>query len=460
MSKILVVDHNVERSQTLLELLITHNFDVIDTWDFKEAKQLYKTEMVSAVLIELKLPGQDGMNALSELQKINPDVPIIMLAEFADIPGAVKSIKSGAYDFIVMPPKADRLVFTLQRAIEKHNLNREVKRLNTTVESSMEQLLGVSDSIKTIINKVHQLSTNNFSVVIQGETGTGKSYLAQIIHNMSQRSKQPFVKVDIGAMPDTLVESELFGHERGAFTGADKKKKGYFEAANLGTIFIDELENMSLYVQTKLLSVVELKEVIPLGNTKPVSVDVRVIVATNTDLKKSVAEKKFREDLYYRLCEYVIILPPLRERPDDIIILAKKFLAEAKSELNRGPGELSDEAKWALIAYAWPGNVRELKNVIRRASLQADGDIIGVEHIEFLHQDNEKDHEEITLPLKELTSKAIRDVEIKAIKKALKITKGNKTRAAQLLKISYRSFYGKMKEYDIEKSTALDSDLQ
>ena len=460
MSKILVVDHNVERSQALLELLITHNFDVIDTWDFQEAMSLFKKETISAVLIELKLPGQNGMSAMAELQKIKPEIPIIMLAEFADIPSAVKSIKSGAYDFIVMPPKADRLIFTLQRAIEKLSLNQEVKRLNTTVESSMEQLLGVSDSIKSIINKVHQLSSNNFSVVIQGETGTGKSYLAQIIHNMSQRSKQPFVKVDIGAMPDTLVESELFGHEKGAYTGADKKKKGYFEVAGSGTIFIDELENMSLYVQTKLLSVVELKEVTPLGSTKPVPVDVRVIVATNTDLKKSVAEKKFREDLYYRLCEYIINIPPLRERPDDITILAKKFLVEARSELSRSPGELSDEAKWALIAYPWPGNVRELKNVIRRASLQAEGDIIGVEHIEFLHQQENYEAEEITLPLKELTSRAIRDVEIKAIKKALKITAGNKTKAAKLLQISYRSFYGKMKEYDIEKTISDSVDLQ
>ncbi|MDH5680849.1 MAG: sigma-54 dependent transcriptional regulator [Spirochaetota bacterium] len=495
MKKVLIIESEIIIRNDLIELLATNGFLPIEAATIDQAITLLKKESPSAILLQLAIPNRHSTEVMSEIHKLYPDLPIIIMTRFSDIPKAVESVKLGAYDFIVLPPKVDRLIFTLNRAIEKLELDRKVTRLNATVESSLEQLLGPSEGIRQVIDKIHQVTWSNLSVVIQGETGTGKSFIANTIHNMSNRAKGPFVKVDIGAIPENLVESELFGHERGAFTGADKKKKGFFEVANGGTIFIDELENMSLYVQSKLLSVVENKEVFPLGSTKGVKVDVRLIVATNRDIKQNVIDKTFREDLYYRLNEYIIFLPPLRDRREDIPYLAKKILRETREELDKPMGEILEETNRILYDYSWPGNIRELKNVIRRATLFSDDGILRPDHIEFLNQDEKSrvmaptpfelpgvqepkttkqesieyprypsitngfarmysadpapQSNPVIIPLKERTSKAIRDVEVNAIKEALNATRGNKTRAAALLKISSRGLFAKIKEYGI-----------
>jgi transcriptional regulator with PAS, ATPase and Fis domain len=254
--------------------------------------------------------------------------------------------------------------------------------------------------------------------------------------------------VDVGVIPETLIESELFGHEKGAFTGADRKKQGFFEHANRGTIFIDELENIPLSLQGKLLRAVEEKRIYPLGITKPTDTDVRLIVATNMDLKKLVREKKFREDLFFRLCEFTITLPPLRERVGDIPFLAVKFLVRASAELNKQMYELDENVVDILMRYPWPGNVRELKNVIRRAALLSDNGVIKAEHLELLIEEKVDAKEELPfLPLKELSAMAAKDVEKRAIKRALAMTNGNKSKAASILEVDYKTLLTKIKEY-------------
>jgi transcriptional regulator with PAS, ATPase and Fis domain len=302
--------------------------------------------------------------------------------------------------------------------------------------------------MKVVIDQIRQVAWSNFSVIVQGETGTGKSVAAEAIHNLSRRADQSFQVVDVGVIPETLIESELFGHEKGAFTGADRKKQGFFEHANRGTIFIDELENIPLSLQGKLLRAVEEKRIYPLGSTKPTDTDVRLIVATNMDLKKLVREKKFREDLFFRLCEFTITLPPLRERVGDIPFLAVKFLVRASAELNKQMYELDENVVDILMRYPWPGNVRELKNVIRRAALLSDNGVIKAEHLELLIEEKVDAKEELPfLPLKELSAMAAKDVEKRAIKRALAMTNGNKSKAASILEVDYKTLLTKIKEY-------------
>jgi DNA-binding NtrC family response regulator len=451
MNKVLVVDDQQILRVTLTELLEESGFSVTAVASGSKAIEIFKNDRPSAVLLDLKMPDMDGIETMQELKKIDADVPVILVTAYGDIETAVEAIKLGAYDFIVKPPKFDRLIFTLKRAIGEFELKKKVENLNIAFETSLEWLLGSSDSIKKIIKQIHQVAWSDFSLIIQGETGTGKTTIARAIHNLSKRAKGPFVIVDIGAMPDTLIESELFGYEKGAFTGADRKKKGFFEIAEGGTILIDDLENISPLIQGKLLRAVEERRIYPLGSIRPVDIDVRIIAATNTDIGQSVKEKKFREDLFFRLGEFMIRLPSLRDRSEDIPHLAKRFTMETAREMNKRIGDISDDALSLLIKYPWPGNVRELRNVIRRAVLLADGNTIMPEHIEFLIGDKcGSDVDKFTLmPLKELSAMAVRDVEKKAIKQALSITKGNKTRAASILQIDYKTLLTKIKEYEI-----------
>jgi len=451
MNKVLIVDDDKIIRLSLKEILEDNGFSSMEAFSGRQAIELFKKEIPDAVLLDLKMPGMDGIETMQELKKIDADVPVIIVTAHVDLDAAVGAIKLGAYDFIVKPPKFDRLLLTLKRAIEKMQLEKAVKRLNTAVGASLEWLLGKSEVMKGITEQIEQVASSDFSVIIQGETGTGKTTIANIIHNLSKRANSPFVTVDIGAIPESLVESELFGHERGAFTGADKKKKGFFEVANGGTILIDEVQNISPYIQGKLLRAVEEKKIYPLGNTQPVDIDVRIIAATNTDIRQAVREKKIREDMFFRLSEFIINLPTLRERIDDIPFLAQRFLVEACAEINKQVYEISDDAVNLLVHYPWPGNVRELKNVIRRAALVSSEGVIKAEHLSFIIGDKSDDRNGIPLmPLKELVAIAVRDVEKKAIKQALEATKGNKTKAASILQVDYKTLLTKIKECNIQ----------
>ncbi|MDA8431736.1 MAG: sigma-54 dependent transcriptional regulator [Nitrospiraceae bacterium] len=447
MDRVLLVDDEKDLRGIVSEVLGDEGFSVVEAEDGLQAITLFRKEPPDAVLLDLQMPRMNGVDAMREFRRIAPDVPIIILTAHGDIPTAVEAMKNGVYDFMVKPPDFSRLVITLRRALETRRLSKEIERAQNALKSSLEHQLGRGEAMKAVIRQIEQVAGTQFSVIIQGETGTGKSVVAEAVHSLSGRSGKPFVSVDIGLIPDLLVESELFGYKKGAFTGAEKDKPGYFEAAQGGTIFLDELENMSPHVQAKLLSVIEKKKIYPLGGTSELDVDTRIIAATNKDIRDAVEKKEFREDLYYRLGEFIICLPPLRERADDIPFFARKFLFDASSELNKQIREISADALASLAKYTWPGNLRELKNVMRRAALHTETDVIERECVESLMGQRGRDRYMYgDISLKE----AVKDLEKKMIVEALARTEGNKTKAAEMLEMSYATLFAKIKEFGIK----------
>ena len=445
MGKVLIVDDDNDLRAVVGDMLKDEGFEVSEAKDGVTALGHIKKNMPDAVLLDLKMPGLDGIEVMQEIRKIDPRIPVIIMTAHGDIPTAVEAIQKGAYDFTIKPPDFDKLIIALKRAVERRKLESEVKRFSNALDLSLEQMFGSSPAIKKIVDQITQVAGTNLSVIIQGETGTGKTFIANAIHSVSNRARKAFVRVDMGLVPDTLFESELFGYRKGAFTGADRHKAGYFENANSGTIFIDEIENIPLHIQGKLLSVLDEKRIYPLGSTTPVSIDVRIVAATNRDIRQCVMSKSFREDLYYRLGEFVIKVPPLRERSEDIPFFVNKFILDAGTELNRQIREISDDALALLVNHTWPGNVRELKNVVRKAVLMSKGDVIDKHVVGPLLTEFEVEEKTSSLSIKD----AVRDVEKRKIKEALRRTNGNKTKSAELLCISYKNLLDKIKIYGL-----------
>ncbi len=440
MDKILVVDDDKNIRFTIAEFLIENGFTPIESSNGSSAIEVFKKEKPLLVLLDLKMPDMNGIQCMQLMKETDPVIPVIIITGHGDVPTAVEAIRLGAYDFILKPPRFDRLILTIRRAIEKVELEKALK-------TSLSTLFGKSKAMRTIIEQVRQVAPSDFSILLQGETGTGKSFIARTIHNFSKRPDGPFITVDIGAIPENLTESELFGYEKGAFTGAEKKKKGFFEIANNGTILIDELQNASPYVQSKLLRIAEEKRLYPLGSTNHVELDIRIISASNADILQAVKDKKIREDLFFRLGEFIINLPPLRERQEDIPFLALRFFREATEELNKNMREIPEETMEFLLRYPWPGNVRELKNVVRRAVLLTQEDVIRPGHVNLdLFSHNAQKDNFPSLLLQEVTM----DAERRAIRQALDLTEGNRTKAAHILQVSHRSLLRKMKEYSIQ----------
>jgi transcriptional regulator with PAS, ATPase and Fis domain len=319
--------------------------------------------------------------------------------------------------------------------------------------SKLEEIFGKSHQIREVIKQIHQVSRSNFSVLLEGETGVGKTLVARTIHALSKRREKPFVKVEIGSIPDTLFESELFGYKKGAFTCADRDKKGFFEAANGGTLFVDELENMTPCAQGKLLRAMEERQVVPLSSITPIDIDVRIISATNNNIKQEVKDKEFREDLFYRLCEFDILTPPLRERKEDIAFLARQFLVEAADELDKEIKGISGDVLDILQQHPWPGNVRELKNVIRKAALQCEHEQLALEDMQYFfvrNSDNNREMQEIDSLYSSFPfTLRIAVLEEWAIRQALVRTKGRQMKAAALLGIDYQRFKRKLEKYEI-----------
>lgn len=447
MNKVLIIDDDADLRSIVRDVLQEEGFEVREAADGIKGIRAFTMAPPDIVLLDLNMPFKNGIETLQELRQIDKNIPVVMLTAYGDIPTAVNAIKLGAYDFMVKPPDFDKLIVTIRRSVERKFLEEAVRRANDALELSLENIFGKSKAIKPLIGQIKQVAPTDFSVIIQGETGTGKSVLAETIKNLSTRSAKPFVSMDIGLVPDQLVESELFGYRKGAFTGAERDKTGYLETAHQGTIFIDELENMSPHVQAKLLSFMEKKNIYPLGSTSPVELDVRIIAASNKDIRESVLKKEFRQDLFYRLGELVVTMPPLRERVEDIPFFAGKFMFEACSELNKQIREFSEKALELLSGYNWPGNLRELKNLVRKAVLFSDGDIISGDCIESLFgaQCGEKCSSHSS-PLKN----AIKELEKKMIREAIEKTGGNKSKTAELLDVSYPKLLAKLKEYDIK----------
>jgi DNA-binding NtrC family response regulator len=444
--KILIIDDDDDVRSILRDVLSGEGLVISEASDGVSGVLAFSYETPHAVLLDVNMPRMNGIDTLTAIKQMNPRVPVIMMTAYGDIPTAVEAMRIGAYDFTTKPPEFDRLILLLKRAVEHYCLEIRAESASAALALSLESLLGKSSATQKVINFINLAAQTDLSVIIQGETGTGKTFVAETLHNLSRRANKPFVRVDIGLIPDSLIESELFGYKKGAFTGAAGGKTGFFEAADGGTIFIDEVENMSPVTQSKLLTVIERKEIYPIGSTSPVGIDIRIIAATNSDIRTSTVKKEFREDLFYRLAEFMITIPPLRERAEDIPFFAQKFLLEACGDMKKQIRGLDDDALALLAGYAWPGNLRELKNVMKRAVLFSGTDMIGRDVLEPLITATDNPSESTFMCLKD----EIRELEKRKIAEAMLKTEGIKTKAAELLQISYKSFCEKLKDYKIE----------
>ncbi|MBI5167035.1 MAG: sigma-54-dependent Fis family transcriptional regulator, partial [candidate division NC10 bacterium] len=426
--------------------------------DGLEALEQLRKEAPAAIVMDIKMPRLNGMEALEKIKEIDPQIPVVMITAYGDVQSAVLAMKLGAYDYLTKPFNNEVILFTIKRALERRELMAQVEGLMGQVGNGaiLREVMGASPQIQMVFQQVQQVARSNFTVVLQGETGTGKEIVARAIHQQSDRRENPFVALDCGAIPETLIESELFGYEKGAFTGADRRKEGHFELATGGTLFLDEVANLPLATQSKLLRVLQERRVQPLGSKRVINVKARIIVASNVLLEEEARRGKFRQDLYHRLNEFSIHIPPLRERREDIPYLAKRFLDEAKMELKKNVLGLSEEAVKLLLSYPWPGNVRELRNTIRRAVLLST-DVIRPEHLTPLGSETlaipfeEEVYSGIKtrLSLKEIADKATAEVEKRMIQQVLQATRGNKSQAAKLLRIDYKTLHNKIKRYGI-----------
>lgn len=455
--RILLVDDEPSILDFLTELMREAEFEPIQARNGAEALAVLRQGIPDLVLLDLYLPGMNGMKVLKEARKIDRLTPIIMLSGQGSIALAVEAMKEGAHDFLTKPLDAGALILKVRRGIECRRIKQENQRLRAQVDAdvSLLEMMGSSDPIRTVFAAVQRVAPTEFTVIVSGETGAGKDLVARAIHRQSPRESAPFVPVDCGAIQPNLIESELFGHEKGAFTGADRTHAGKFETAKGGTLFLDEVQNLPLPVQTKFLRALQQRQICHVGGTRSIDIDIRVIAATNQDLATLVADGRFRQDLYHRLNEFCIPVPPLRERRDDIIYLAKRFLDMTREELRKDVAGIAGPALEVLLEYPWPGNVRELRNIIRRAVLVADS-FIELEHLclkpaRACHAKCAVDAGMFDVPcsFKELVRSSVCQVEREILIKVLKQTGGNKAKAARLLQIDYKTIHTKTKEYGI-----------
>ncbi len=452
---LLVVDDNATNRRLAEAIFRAEGFQVELVDSGQAALAALRAKPPSAVLLDLQMPGMDGLATLGAIRELAPDVPVVMITAHGDIPSAVEAIKRGAYDFVTRPIHNDQLVLQIKRALERRQLMGEVKTLRKRLASE-KRLVGRSAAMQHVERQIDQVAESMFTVLIQGETGTGKELVARAIHDRSARAGSPFVALDCGAIPDSLLESELFGYERGAFTGADRKREGYLTLASKGSLFLDEIGNLSGPTQAKLLRVMQERVARPLGGSREVAIDVRFIAATNESIG-APNDESFRKDLYFRLAEFVIKLPPLRERREDIRDLADRFRDDACQELRRSVATISDEGVALLESHSWPGNVRELRNVVRQAVLQASGPVLGPDDLQGLVRTDGRAPTTVTAPiaipagatLKEIAERAAAEAEGQAIREALRTTRGNKTQAARLLTVDFKTLHLKMKRLGI-----------
>jgi len=443
--KILVVDDDLGMCGMLSDVLKEEGFSVHTTGESFEASKILKKEEFDVIVTDLKMKGLKGLDLLEVAHKVAPMTPVIIITAFGTIESAIKAMKMGAYDYITKPFQMDELVLTVRKALENRLLKKEVIRLRKEVESRYDfhQLIGKSPSMQKIYDLIERISDSSSNVLITGESGTGKELVAKAIHYSGVRKEGPFVAINSAAIPETLLESELFGYKKGAFTDAKSDKKGLIFEANEGTLFLDEITEMPLTLQAKLLRVIEEREVRPLGDTNSYPIDVRIVSTSNRDIASLIQQGRFREDLYYRLKVIDIEMPPLRERKEDIPILVQHFIHKFSKELKKAVSGVSEDALKILLNYFWPGNVRELENIIQRAITLSQHEVILPDDLpaSIIQKTGEKLFEKATGEKFTLDQ-----LEKEYIKRVLIETGGNKSRAAEKLGLDRKTLYRKLEE--------------
>ena len=448
MSKILIIDDEAQIRSLLARMMELEGYEVCQAGDCKSALKQLELHSPDVALCDVFLPDGNGVDLVLAIKKTAPNVEVILLTAHGNIPDGVQAIKNGAFDYITKGDDNNKIIPLISRAVEKARMNVRLEKLEKKVGQmySFDSILGDSKALKAAVQLAQKVSVTYVPVLLTGETGTGKEVFAQAIHYNSKRGKQNFVAVNCSSFSKELLESEMFGHRAGSFTGALKDKKGLFEEANNGTIFLDEIGEMAFELQAKLLRILETGEYIKIGDTKPTRVDVRIIAATNRNLPEEIVAGRFREDLFYRLSVFEIHLPPLRERSGDIKILAEAFVRKFSEKLSYSVTKMSPEFLVALSQQCWKGNIRELRNVIERSLIVCDGECLDVCDLPLEIQNSHYERsDEAAAP----GSFELAAMERRHIARVLEYTKGNKTETARLLKIGLTTLYRKIEEYKL-----------
>ena len=448
---ILVVDDEPGMREFLEIMLTKEGYGVSIASNGAEAIERIGKESYDLAIVDIQMPGINGIEVLRNIRDKNYNTTIIMITAFASHESAIEAMKLGAYDYITKPFKIDEIKLVIKKSLDKKVLEKENTRLKKELETKygFENIIGTSNSIQQIFALINRVSELKVNVLVSGESGTGKELVARAIHYSGSRKDGPFIPVNCGAIPETLIESEFFGHAKGAFTGATRDKKGLFEESNGGTIFLDEIGDLPVHLQVKLLRVLEEKKVRPLGKTEPVNIDVRIISATNKNLEQEIMDSKFREDLFYRLNVIKMVIPPLRERKDDIPMLAHHFLNKFAEEMDKKITGISNDALEELEKYHYPGNIRELENIIARCVALESDEYIKKDSLPKLNTEGDYIDLTDTLNAKDSIDSVLGDVEKQIIENALKSSQGNKSEAAKMLGITLRSLRYRLAKHRI-----------
>jgi len=446
MSKILLIEDDISFCKLLEKFLIKKTFDVTIVFSAAEARVAIQKESFNLILMDIRLPDSDGIELMTEFKTSNPAIPVILMTGYSDVNTAVKAMKNGAADYISKPFNPDEVLLVITNAMKEPQTEvpeKEAKVNKKPTASENEFVKGISVASRKLLDHIHLVSPTDMSVLIIGESGTGKEIIAKSIHQQSNRKGNNFIAVDCGAIPKELAASEFFGHLKGSFTGAISDKTGYFEAANGGTLFLDEIGNLSYENQIQLLRALQERKIKPVGSNKEINVDIRIITATNEDLREAVKNGNFREDLYHRINEFSILSPSLTDRGEDLMVFADYFLEKANQQLNKNIIGFSPEVIMIFQRYNWPGNLRELQNCVKRATLLSSGNYIESDVLpaEFF-QTQKQQNSDANFSLSENEKEAI----IYALSKA----QNNKSQAAKLLKITRKTLYNKLKQYNID----------
>ncbi|MDO9464037.1 MAG: sigma-54 dependent transcriptional regulator [bacterium] len=449
-NKILVIDDEKSMLEFLSIMLTKDGFSVASSDRGKEGINMFKNTHFDLVIVDIKMPEISGIDVLKSIRSYDTSAVVLMITAYASVDTAIEAMKLGAFDYIAKPFKIERIRVVIRKALQQRELLDENINLKKQLKSEYDfkNIIGNSLPIRDVFDKVRKISHTDATVLLYGETGAGKELFARAIHYNSPRKSNPFISIDCGALTETLLESELFGHVKGAFTGAIEHKKGLFEAADGGTIFLDEVGVASPQIQTKLLRVLQEHEIKRVGGNKSIKVDVRVIAATNTDLEQQIKDGKFREDLFYRLSVIPIVLPPLRERRDDIPLLVSHFLKKYTRKAGSKSKKILPEVVQILMKYNWPGNIRELENVIERAVILEEGDTISIESLPDKLREQEIEIDEDRL-IAEGLKNTVEQTERNIILKAFKECAGNQYQTAKKLKVSRQNLQYKLKKYRI-----------